>query len=180
MTTTMTTTSATDRDDPAAVAHEWASTHGRPPSLDELVAALAWRRDVGRRRLRALVRDGVLAGDDHGLRPAVPANGLDATDRRLLAYVARHRARQDAGPTWAEVRTALGVHLAPFAEYLADQEARHPERSSRKRWRKAFHKRRADDVVAIRIRALAEAGWLVTSPEPRSLDLGPRAQGMRQ
>lgn len=161
--------------DPVTVAGQLAQSLGRPPTLDELARALSWRRDVGRRRLRALIRDGTLCGSDQGIGLCAPAD-LDPTDRKLIAYVRRYRAEHDAGPTWSEVGNALGLSHPPYAEVIAAQRRDHPERSPKRQRYKVRFKWRTGGEAARRIKRLASAGWLTMTEETRSLDLGPKAR----
>lgn len=76
---------------------------------------------------------------------------LDPLDRRLLVLVAEHRARTGAGPTWRELRAAVGLP--------------------------AVVSRRDPDELRERLIGLRRAKLLKYSPQERSLDIGKALRG---
>ena len=127
---------------------------------------------------------------------------LDDIDRTIILFVHRIRRSTDAGPTWAEVREAIGferpnVSLGAFAVWWndpANREAvednaqlerfldRHPNMTNADgAW---FHHcygawkgRRLDvDPLTLRLRRLKAAGYVAYNRSERSLDIGGRVR----
>ena len=132
---------------------------------------------------------------------------LNDTDRKLILFVHGYRRQRDAGPTWREITEAVGllpVSLASkrFQDWwddggweelerrrpLQNFRARHPEldaEAAQRRWRRQAHsqwvrQQMYNDPLAVRLRRLADLGYVTFSREERSLNIGPRVREWQQ
>ena len=129
------------------------------------------------------------------MRQVIPSDGqsLDHTDRRIILAIYRHRRDDGAGPTWHEVRKAVGIEHVDtrwqtFAEWWGDAAnrsrlahydpdldtgRRQPRSPAYRVWRSRQYEA---DPLNCRLHRLKALGYVRYSNEPRSLQLGPRVR----
>jgi hypothetical protein len=131
---------------------------------------------------------------------------LTTMDEEVILFVNGYRSDHGRGPTWSEVRQAVGVPPIIFnqrvfagwwEEHQDEFEAQHPfeayrqvhpdldEEAAAKRWRREGHKawiarQRRHDPLANRLFLLRQAGYLIFTREERSLDIGPQVRAWQQ
>ena len=112
-------------------------------------------------------------------RPVPSLADLAPEDREIIALILDHRAQHGVGPTWRELRVALGID-ASISPTCA--EWRQVRLRSRADGTGALRALRTEGVIppedparakfALRLYRLRKAGWLAFSGEYRSLDAG--------
>jgi hypothetical protein len=127
----------------------------------------------------------------------VNGDTLDDLDRQIILFVARFKRPNFEGPTWNEVRAAVGVAIVDytweaFASWWADPANRcHLEHldpeldTARKRYRsRAYRVWRSqqyhDDPFKRRLKRLRALKYVHFSDSPRSLTIGPRVREWQQ
>ncbi len=115
-----------------------------------------------------------------GTTTTPPIDDLDRADRVIVGLVAAERAENHRGPSWRELRAALGLPPPPEPGREVWQRAKRYHQAEGvafgRALRAAWPDRPPDPANATltrRLRRLREAGWITFSDRPRSLDIGP-------